>query len=95
MFLWTVVGKLDKTMEWLHRNDLRVCEVISWVKRTVNGKLIGAPGRFMKRDAELCIVGVTKNEPTNVRRQLVSTVIEARRDKGSRKPVIFINLLRK
>jgi len=62
-----------------------VVDSVSWVKKTVNGKIAKGHGYYLQHAKETCLVGV-KGDPKKIRKGVKRDVIFSDRRGQSQKP---------
>ena len=87
LFLWATFPKLQEALDVIKAWGFEYKTIgFTWIKKNKNGGNFFGVGWYTKSNAEVCLIGVKGKAPKIS--NSISSVIETKRDKHSRKPDI-------
>jgi mRNA (2'-O-methyladenosine-N6-)-methyltransferase len=85
LLVWAINAKYAFTVKIMEQWGYRLVDSITWVKKTVNGKIAKGHGYYLQHAKETCLIGV-KGDPPKLRHGVARDVIFSERRGQSQKP---------
>ena len=63
LIIWAINAKYSFTVKLMEQWGYKIVDSITWVKRTVNGKIAKGHGFYLQHAKETCLIGVKGNIP--------------------------------
>lgn len=85
LIIWAINAKYAFTVSLMHKWGYRLVDSITWVKKTVNGKIAKGHGFYLQHAKETCLIGMKGTVP-EMKTGIASDVIFSERRGQSQKP---------
>jgi len=86
IFLWTINAKYALSVKLLERWGYSLVDEVTWIKKTINGKIAKGHGFYLQHAKESCLIGVKGKLNSNFKKNIGSDIIFSQRRGQSQKP---------
>jgi len=93
IFIWTINAKYSKAIKLMEHWGYTLVDEVTWIKKTVNGKIAKGHGFYLQHAKESCLVGVKGKLSNKIQRNIGSDVIFSARRGQSQKPEEIYDLI--
>lgn len=95
LFIWVINAKYSWTCEQMDKWGYKLVDEVSWIKKTVTGKIAPGHGFYQQHAKETCLVGVKGEGKFQYQSNVGSDVIFSERRGQSQKPNEIYELIEK
>jgi len=93
IFIWAINAKYSVACRLMEKWGYKVVDEITWVKKTVNGKIAKGHGFYLQHAKESCIIGVKGDISDKISKNIGCDVIFSERRGQSQKPEEIYQLI--
>jgi len=86
IFIWTINAKYAITVKLMEQWGYKLVDEITWIKKTINGKIAKGHGFYLQHAKESCLIGVKGNIDSKFKTNICSDIIFSERRGQSQKP---------
>lgn len=95
IFIWTINAKYAITVKLMEHWGYKLVDEITWIKKTINGKIAKGHGFYLQHAKESCLIGVKGNIDSSFQKNIGSDIIFSQRRGQSQKPEEIYELIEK
>jgi len=95
IFIWTINAKYATTARLIEHWGYELVDEITWIKKTINGKIAKGHGFYLQHAKESCLIGVKGNIDPRVKKNVCKDIIFSQRRGQSQKPEEVYTLIEK
>jgi mRNA (2'-O-methyladenosine-N6-)-methyltransferase len=86
IFIWTINAKYAITVKLMEQWGYQLVDEITWIKKTINGKIAKGHGFYLQHAKESCLIGVKGKIDDKFKTNICSDIIFSERRGQSQKP---------